>query len=305
MEKGLNFEVLCSDGFRLSATLFSSAKGEPNERVAIINSGAGIPARYYQKFALWLAARGIPTITYDYRGIGESRPRTLRGFEASVEDWGSKDCAAVLRSIKGSFPQAHIAVIGHSIGGFVTGFVTDVGSIDRLVFIGGHTGFYGDYRRSVRLQMFLTWHVLMPAVTQIVGYFPGRRFGLPADLPMGVALEWAARIRPNFWWNIRRGGSPDFKRIDELRSRFAAFSAKGLLLRTRDDSFATAGSSARLAALFSNTEFSQGNLNPKRMGLGRVGHFGYFRSKCRNSIWPLIENWVAIGQLDRSNLEAS
>jgi predicted alpha/beta hydrolase len=187
----------------------------------------------------------------------------------------------------------------------VTGFVTDTESIDRLVFIGGHTGFYGDYRRSVRLQMFLTWHVLMPAVTQIVGYFPGRRFGLPADLPLGVALEWAARIRPNFWWNIRRGGSPDSKRIDELRSRFAAFSAKGLLLRTRDDSFATAGSSARLAALFSNTEFSQRNLNPRKMGLGRVGHFGYFRSKCRNSIWPLIENWVAIGKLDRSNLEGS
>src|SRR5437868_1338225 len=76
LERGSKLDITCSDGFTLSATLFDPAERTPG-RIAIINPGAGIPARYYHKFASWLATRGIPTITYDYRGIGQSCPNRL------------------------------------------------------------------------------------------------------------------------------------------------------------------------------------------------------------------------------------
>jgi predicted alpha/beta hydrolase len=31
---------------------------------------------------------GYFTLTYDYRGIGNSKPESLKGFQANLEDWG-------------------------------------------------------------------------------------------------------------------------------------------------------------------------------------------------------------------------
>ena len=178
--------------------------------VALVNAGAGIASRYYDRFAAFLAENGVPTLVYDYRGIGRSRPHSLRGFNASVEDWGSKDCAAAISWLQDHFPQAKILVVGHSIGGFVTGFVTNGALIDKMLLIGAHTGYWRDYSPAARPLMLLLWHVLMPAITSLLGYFPGKRLHLLEDLPKGVALEWAGRLKARILvepqarrWNAR------------------------------------------------------------------------------------------------------
>ena len=97
--------------------------------VALINVGAGITSGYCDRLA-FLAEGGMPTLAYDCRGIGRSRSGSLWGFQAFVEEWGSKDCAAALQWRRDHFPGATRAVVGCSIGGFVTGFVTNGALID-------------------------------------------------------------------------------------------------------------------------------------------------------------------------------
>jgi len=284
--------VRTEDGYDLVATAFEPSGPSRPGRIAVINAGAGIPARYYHSFATHLAERGIPVVTYDYRGIGKSRFGSLNGFSASVEDWGSKDCAAILRYAKLAFPKAKIAVIGHSIGSFLTGFVTDPAEIDLFAFIGGHTGYFGDYRLRSRVQMALMWHVVMPAISRKYGFFPGRRFGLPDDLPLGVALEWAGRRRPDFRSNINQpDGSPDMARRGQLTERFSAFSGHGLLFRTMDDAFVTASASRRLQGLFTGVKFADRPVDARAVGIGKVGHFGFFRSR-NKALWPIVTNWI-------------
>src|SRR5439155_16378680 len=111
------------DDYPLAARLWASADASSPVSTALVNAGAGIGMRYYDRFACFLATNGIPTLVYDYRGIGQSRPPSLRRFTASVEDWGSKDCAAALEWLGGRFPKASRLVIVHSIGSFVTVFV--------------------------------------------------------------------------------------------------------------------------------------------------------------------------------------
>jgi predicted alpha/beta hydrolase len=57
----------------LSATLFV-----PRERAragaVVINSATATPQAYYYRYAQYLARAGIPVLTYDYRGVGRSRP---------------------------------------------------------------------------------------------------------------------------------------------------------------------------------------------------------------------------------------
>jgi predicted alpha/beta hydrolase len=261
--------------------------------VALINAGAGIRAVYYDRFAAFLALEDCPTIVYDYRGIGRSRPRSLRAFSASVEEWGSKDCAAVLDWLAGRFPRAERMVIGHSVGGFLTGFAQNGHLIDRMLLVGAHTGYWGDYARGSRHGMYLLWHLLMPLVTRTVGYFPGRRLHLLEDLPAGVAFQWASRRRPNFWWNLRLpDGSPDTARIHSLIARFHAVRARTLALQFSDDPFATSAATDRIFGLFANCEARRLEVTPADVGGQAIGHFGFFRSRFRATLWRRVADWL-------------
>ena len=127
--------------------MFRPAPDKVPAGVVIINSGAGIPQNFYRRFALGLVAGGLAAVTYDYRGIGDSGPAgDLRGFPASVEDWGSKDCAALLRTASELFPGIPIAVVGHSVGVFVTGFVKNPGPVRALVWWADILGIGGTMR---------------------------------------------------------------------------------------------------------------------------------------------------------------
>lgn len=261
--------------------------------VALLNAGAGIDSRYYDRFARYLAEAGIPALTYDYSGIGLSRPKRMRGFQASVEEWGSKDCAAMLEWMAGRFPGARRVVIGHSVGGFLTGFARNGHLIDHMVLVGAHTGYWGDYARAARPWMYLLWHAFMPAVTRVVGYFPGRRLHLLEDLPRGVALEWAARRRPEFWWNVRRvDGQPDIERIEEVLGRFRSIRASVLALRFADDPFATKAATERVLGLYSGCTAQQRLITRADVGGQRIGHFGFFRSRFRDTLWRDVVSWI-------------
>ena len=76
--------IRTADGVSPHATLHDAR----SDRALLIASAMGVKRRYYDAFAQYLAARGISVVTFDYRGIGESRPASLRGFDATMLDWG-------------------------------------------------------------------------------------------------------------------------------------------------------------------------------------------------------------------------
>ncbi len=294
MSAATTVEFAAADHYPLAGTLYPGATSAPPAACVVINAGAGIPATYYSRFAAWLAAGGVPVLTYDYRGIGSSRPASLRGFQASVEDWGSKDCAAAISTLAGTYPGVPVVLLGHSVGCFATGFLHDPAPVAAMVFVAPHTGYYGDYASRQRPGMWLAWHAMMPLVTRAVGYFPGRRFGLPEDLPRGVALEWAARRRPDFRWNLLLpDGTPDAARHAALQQRFAAFRGSALSIRMADDAFSTAAGEARIEGLFSGVHFEHAVFDPAACGTPAIGHFGFFRSRARDALWPRVRDWIA------------
>ena len=287
------FKLHATDGYPLTAELWTNSEPKGPRVAALVNAGAGITSAYYRRFARFMAAANIPTLLYDYRGIGGSRPRTLRGFPASVEDWGSKDCAAALDWLGTRFPGAKRLVIGHSVGGFVTGFVTHGRAIDLMVLIGAHTGFWRDYSAWARPGMYLLWHATMPVLTFLIGYFPGRRLHLLEDLPAGIAFEWANRRRPEFWWNLRtQDGEVDCGRIDQIKARFLDIQARTLSLRFTDDVYATEAATNRVLGLYENCAATRIVFGPIDVGGKKIGHFGFFRSRFSENLWPRVLEWI-------------
>jgi len=288
--------LIADDGYRLAARMWRPAI-RPAQVAVLINPGAGIGARYYYRFAEFLAINDAAVLLYDYRGIARSSPPNLATLKTSVEEWGALDCTAGLHFLRAQFPTQPIVVVGHSVGGFLTGFTNAGSLIDRLVLIGAHTGYWRDYSKNKRLQMYLLWHIVMPLLTKIVGFFPGRALRVSEDIPAGPAIEWANRRHPDFWWNVRTSsGAIDTGRIDNALARFRAIRAVTLAMRFSDDPFATSDATTRVLALFSECEVTQVLVNPSEIGEVSVGHFGFFRSRFRETLWKAVLPFIFSSQ---------
>ena len=276
----LTFEsILAADCFRLAVAYFDSFRKTDSSRVVVVNAGAGVSQAFYAPFAAWLADQGIPVILYDYRGIGRSRGKSIRRLDADIYEWGSKDCARIFQAATERYPRATMSVIGHSVGSIVTGFVNNPPKIERMLLVSPHTGYFGDYAPRAKPRMFVQWHVLMPLVTRVVGFFPGRFLGLPEDLPYNVAISWAKR---RFRWNTGK---------DMKHGVFSQIVSKSLIVRPEDDPFATTDAARRVRGHFPNVEFCDHvlRLNP---GERAIGHFGFFHPRSRESMWPIALDWL-------------
>jgi predicted alpha/beta hydrolase len=274
------------DGYELGASLFTPRRTVSVHRVAVLHGGAGIPAVRYRHFARYLAAAGIPVLTYDYRGMGRSRSVALRGFRASFEDWAEYDLAGAIAWLRAQFPRAEMTGIAHSIGSLLAGGAGNADEQARLVMIGAHTGYYGDYIRRYRLPMIALWHGVMPLLAVLLGYFPARRLGLGEDLPEKIALQWAGRRSPE----LRPAGTaPDDQRVQTLLDRCATLQRPVFPISVSDDAFATAAGTRRLLSYYPRLSPQQHiEFTPVEAGVQRLGHFGFFSRKAGAALWPRL-----------------
>ena len=296
--EGRQLRLRAADGYQIGAVFYAALRPRSPRRVAVLHGGAGIPALRYRRFAHFLAEWGIPVLTYDYRGIGLSRPPVLRGFQATIEDWAEFDSTAAIAWLRERFPHDEIVGISHSIGCLVLGGASNAAEQARIVLVGAHTGYYGDYRPLYRLPMAVAWHGLMPAVTRCFGYFPAVRLGLGEDLPAGMALQWAERRLPE----LRPSGAlPAQVRMRRLLDRCAALQSSALAISISDDAFATVGGTKRLLSYFPRLSSPQHVVyTPADAQVRRIGHFGYFRRAVGMALWPRL-----LAQLDPGRVEGA
>jgi predicted alpha/beta hydrolase len=257
-------------------------------RAAVIGCGGGISAVFYRRFATYLAENGIPALTFDYRGIGSSRPKRLRGYSASVADWSEYDCGGAIAWLRERYADAELIGIAHSIGTLLIGSAPNAHELSRIVLICPHTGYFGDYRPRYRLPMAILWHGLMPGLTRLVGYFPANRLGLGNDLPSGIALEWGSRRSPD----LTRTGSIEPARARAGLARCSVLQRPALVVSFTDDAFATDAGTRRLLSYFPKLEPVAMRIRPADAGMKTVGHFGFFRQPARTVLWPRVLAYI-------------
>ena len=232
-------------------------------------------------------------MTFDYRGIAESRPARLRGFKAAAEDWAEFDCGGALAYMRSRYPGAKLVCIAHSIGTFLIGGAPNVGEVAQFIFRGAHTGYYGDYRPIHRLPMAFLWHSVMPTLTRVFGYFPARLLGLGEDIPRDIALQWAARktseLRPE-------ATNHNAERARRMLARYAKVCVPTNTISFSDDAFATVAGCTRLLSLYPRISAHREVIFPEAAGLASIGHFGFFRRVSRGRLWPLAVSYLNLSK---------
>lgn len=289
------FSEPAADGFVLGGFAWRHPQADPSRPVVIINAATSVRCRYYLRFADYLFANGFDVMTYDYRGIGESRPASLKALKASWSDWGALDFEAMLQRARREFPGQPIDVVGHSFGGCAVGLAASAGAIRRVATMGAQFAYWRDYAPGLRWRMLGKWHVLMPLLTRLYGYFPGKRLGWMEDTPAGVVRDWATP-------HPRYEGRPSGRRLAAKRNGqpFARVSAAVLAISLSDDPFGTVAAIERLLAYFSNSPRTHLRIAPQDIGETEVGHFAFFHSRFDTRLWPIILGWLRHGELDTS-----
>lgn len=288
-EDGQPVTLRCRDGVTLRGHVWRAARAEPLG-IVIVNPATGVPARFYHRYARFLAAEGFDVLTYDYRGIGLSKPKRLRGCGYRWRDWGEKDCDAAILFARGLHADAPLMIVGHSIGGFLPGLAPNGDRIDRMLTVGAQYAWWGDYAPRQRLALFLKWHVAMPALTALLRYFPGQRLGWLEDLPAGVAFEWAFRAK-----RFERN-HPRPERADALR-RMGAVRARILAISLSDDPIGTPPAIRRTLGYYRNAMKAAVLLAPSDYGRAAIGHFELFRADHADGFWRDSLLWLRDGKI--------
>jgi predicted alpha/beta hydrolase len=276
------FEVLTTDGQRLQAQSFGPAQG-PASRLVVIAPAMGVRQAYYEPFARWLAQQGMAVVTFDYRGMGDSAPASLKGFKADIHDWAQRDLPAVVEAAAQRHPGLPMSYVGHSLGGQIFGLLPNRHRFERVLTVASGSGYARLNARPLRYYAWWLWHVVAPVSIALSGYFPGKRLKKVGNLPAGVMLQWRR-------WCMH----PDYvgSEGEAVRAQYAQVRTPITALIFPDDEYMTDRGVRRLHSLYAGAPVHFETVKPQALGVQRIGHFGFFRDKMQAALWPQVPRWL-------------
>jgi predicted alpha/beta hydrolase len=284
-------KLTAGDGYRLLALRYPAAlahAGGPRGHL-VVAGATGVPQRFYRRFAQHAAACGWNVLTLDYRGIGFSRPASLRGFEMDYLDWARLDLAAAVDAVPAD--GAPLVMLGHSYGGHAFGLLPNHHRVARFFTVATGAGWHGWMPRLEQLRVQLMWQLIGPLLTRWKGYLPWSLLGMGEDLPLPVYRQWRQ------WCQFPRYFFDDPSMQGEgLAERFAQVRTPMVALNALDDHWAPPASRDAFMAAYSGARRDHVDLAPGRIGMRQIGHMGYFRPAAR-PLWDEMLSWLGGGEL--------
>lgn len=267
-----------ADGASLGGALFLPEAAP--KAIAIVAPAMAVLQRMYRAFAGHLADQGIATLTFDYRGVGESAPPSLRGFHATATEWGTQDLTAAIDFARQRFGDRPTFVVGHSIGGQLLGMCPRAPTLRAAVLVAAQSGYWKMWSGPARAGMWLNWHA-MPLLSRAVGYLPMRAARQGENVPLGVALEWATWGR-----HPRYIASSALAHHAELKIPLRAYIIE-------DDGYAPQRSVEELLTFYASAPKEVRVVTPADFGTRRIGHFGIFRREFRAQFYDDVARWLS------------
>ncbi len=271
--------IHCADGVELAATRFAGG-----DRIAVLIAPAlGVPRRFYDALAQYLAGRGFDVLSFDYRGLGDSgadrEPGTIR-----LADWGRLDLDAALAWLSTNTSARRRVLLGHSLGGQLPGLAPASAHLDAMVTIGASAPYPRLYPLLPRLRMLLLWRVLTPLLTRGRSHFPARRIGFSSvDIPAAAMRDWAQwGLQPEYLFDPALG--LDTQRYAQLTVPLLAYSFA-------DDDYAVRPAVEALLQRYASAQIEHRHIG-RPQAAGRIGHFGFFHPRMRDSLWRDTADWL-------------
>ena len=276
--------LITEDGQAIHATVYPAVKAKGT---VIMASALGVPQSYYSRYATFLMGNGYQCICFDYRGTANS-PFAGDLDDIELIDWGKQDLHRVIEEAKTlaqeqSLSPDNIILVGHSIGGQITGMTSEIKHIKRALFVASSAPYWRRWTGLGKLSMFLNVYLMVPAACFGRKVFPAKAVGFSSmNMPASVAKTWASWMRtPNYLFDRRHGY--DISGYQDLN--FPIMS-----LGFSDDNFAPKTNIDRLLSFFPNCKIDDRQVDAKAHG--GIGHMGYFHNKHQHTLWKEGLEWI-------------
>ena len=284
-----NLALIAADGYELAVTLYLPDqpvldRGTGRAQYIVIGCATAVPRGFYKRFCEYAANAGLYALVADYRGIGDSKRGSLKGFVMDYADWSTQDLAA---GVQYAQTRGEVYLVGHSLGGHALGQLPDLSAIRAAYFCGSGAGWAGWMPLVERWKVGLMWNVIGPIATSVLGYQPMSKLGLGEDIPLGVYRDWKRWCSfPRYFFDDPK---PDARAIaakfDRVRMPVAA-------AVSTDDLWAPPKSRDAFFSGFKNAQLDRIDLVPAQLGVANIGHMGYFRKEVGVALWPQIIAWL-------------
>ncbi|WP_431166106.1 alpha/beta hydrolase family protein [Tenacibaculum halocynthiae] len=273
MNTSKQFNLNTPLGHQITITEFPTIN---SNNIVIILSATGVLQTYYYKFSKFLQTNNHTVYTFDYSGIGQSKTKPLTQFNTTVSNWATNDIQTVFQHIKKQHPTKNIKCIGHSLGGQLLGLVPSNKILDTVILVASQTNHYSFWNNFNKARVFFNWFVIFPFFTTFFKYFPSKSFIKMENLPRNVAREFSK-------WSQQKNYYFDLKVSNELFHH--QISSKLIGYSCTNDKFAPKRAVDWMMLKYKNAKLTRKHLVPSDYDVQKIGHFGFFRSHFKNSIW--------------------
>ncbi|GAB4250520.1 MAG: alpha/beta fold hydrolase [Ekhidna sp.] len=273
-----DFMIKCGDGKLIAATHYGF-EGSP---MVIISPALGTHRKYYDAFANYLFNEGFQVLTFDYRGIGESRT-SLKDPQSTLTNWGKQDLTAAISWANTHDPRQPIMLVGHSVAGQIFPLAENKHQVKAAYFVASQTASNLYWSMPERWKVKLFWNLILPTTTALTGKLPSWAYGGKQDLPKYAAVEWAE-------WGTHQNGV-----IQDDQDRMKAFKEISIPLRfislDDDNMLAPRKAVERLMDQYGSPSKEHFHWYPDEFMKKSIGHFGFFRSQ-NEDLWNDALIWL-------------
>jgi predicted alpha/beta hydrolase len=276
--------IPATDGERLAATLYRSDR-EAADGALVVAGAVGRRRQSYALFAEYFARQGWDVVTFDYRGIGDSRQPWKTAAVFSMLDWAQKDLAGVIDWVREQSAGSRVILVGHSIGGQLAAHIPPEKPVTAMIAVAAQRGYWKFWPRGRRAIVYLFFRIFVPLAIRLRGFLPLTWMRMQS-LPREAARDWAR-------WGLNveyadAGGAL-------LRERYGRFSAPILAISFADD--LSLAPKHAVDVLFSEyyvgAPRTRWHVDPVSLGLARLGHSGFFdEPAAADRLWPAVAEWI-------------
>lgn len=267
-----------ADGYELALTHFTPSS--PARGVVVMAGATGVAQRFYRRFAEALTEHALEVVTIDYRGIGESRPRSLRGFDCHYPDWATRDLPVAVNFATSRGPTV---VVGHSFGGHAFGQLPDPNVTLGLYTVATGAAWSGYMPLGERIKVETMWNIIGPPVTTWCGYLPGRAWG-GEDMPLGIYADWKRwSAMPHYFFDDAKVAMQAM--FDRVRVPVRGVTAS-------DDVWAPPRSMKAFLSHYRNAPLTLETQTPAELGVKTIGHMGHFKKHVLPTFVPRVVGFV-------------
>ncbi|WP_100642488.1 alpha/beta fold hydrolase [Alteromonas facilis] len=256
-------------------------QAESPKAIIIVASATGVPQEFYRKFAEYAMTQHYNVVTFDYRGIGQSAPTSLKGYRVDYRDWARQDLHAVIDAFNDD--TLPLFIVGHSYGGHAIGLLDNHDVIDAAYCLGVGSGWHGWMPAAEKYRVLFMWNVVAPILTRFKGYLAWKRLGMGEDLPLGVYKQWKRWCKnPYYFFD-----DPEFPEVHDM---FARVKMPIKAVVATDDLWALPQSRDAFFRHYRNAALDVQNIEPSTYNMKSIGHMGYFRQSAK-TLWSDVTHF--------------